>query len=92
MAYAQSTAVLAVLNVSSRVNEEPVLRLVQASLRNGLLSEAERQSALETAQQNGVTISEYLRGRLLVQAGIAVETSEHSDKQKAALVQPKSLR
>jgi hypothetical protein len=56
---------------SSQVNPE-ALRLAEISLMNGCASEGERDSALWSAERAGVTTSEYLRARLLVEAGIAV--------------------
>lgn len=45
-----------------------ILRLAVVSLMNGSASESDRAAALRVAEQAGVTVSEYLHARLLLNA------------------------
>lgn len=53
-------------------HKEASRRLAAVSLSNDWTLEADQRSALETAARAGVTITEYLRARLLLEARIDV--------------------
>lgn len=48
--------------------QQAILRLAIVSLMNGSASQSDRTAALRIAEQAGVTVSEYLHARLLLNA------------------------
>lgn len=56
------------LTQSREQRNQAILRLAVASLMNGSCSASDRDAALALAKQAGITFSEYLRARLLLQA------------------------
>lgn len=62
--------------------DEAVVRLVDASFRNGSMTESQRAAVLKFAQWAGVTTWEFLRGRLLMQARLRPACFLDSDETK----------
>lgn len=66
----QMCLAIEILNATPEERRAAAFRVAATSLMNGSASEDEREAALEHAHRAGVTISEYLYARLLLQASM----------------------
>lgn len=48
-------------------------RIAATSLKNGLATQAEQTTTAAAAQQAGVTVNNFIRARLFIEAGIPLE-------------------
>ena len=72
MSAAQMCLAIEVLDANPEERRTAAFRFAATSLMNDSASEEERQAALEEAHRAGVTTSEYLYARLLLQASMWV--------------------